>query len=147
MAKYTVGIIFLYLFISVPEFKSKLNDSDMLEWAEVHGNFYGTSRQFVTYTCDSGTDILLDIDVQGAFQVKKKLPNAILIFIMPPSLDELKNRLVGRGSDSGSVIDKRLINAEREIQEKDRYDHIIVNDDLEKAASDFISIITTHRNR
>jgi len=135
-----------YYFVSVSEFKEKIDQSEMLEWAEVHGNYYGTSKQFVTDKLNAGIDILLDIDVQGAHQVKKLIPEVITVFIMPPSLDDLSERLNRRGTDTKEVIQKRLGNALTEMREKDWYDFVIINDDLETAASEFISLLKKHRN-
>lgn len=135
-----------YFYISKEEFTEMIKDDRWAEWAEVHGNYYGTSSQFLKDSLLAGKDILLDVDVQGAGQILEKFPDSVTIFIMPPSMDVLRERLVGRGADSSSDIEKRLRNAEKEIEQKDMYRYIIVNDDLEAAKEDFISVFRKYRN-
>ena len=137
---------FDYYFISKEEFKKRINSSKWPEWAEVHGNYYGTSAEFLNNGLASGRDILLDIDVQGTRQILERYPDSITIFIMPPSLDTLRNRLKFRGTDSKAVIRKRLLNAEKEITNKDLYLHVIVNDQLSIAIENLISIIEKYRS-
>lgn len=134
-----------YSFIDEDEFRSMIVDGDFLEWAEVHGNFYGTSRKRIEDMMQQGIDVILDIDVQGAKQIRKIFPDSVLIFIMPPSMEELRQRLIGRGSDAGDIIEKRLKNAQDEIKEYNHYDYVIVNDVIEHAHNDFRSIITAER--
>lgn len=134
-----------YYFISQNDFKKKLQNNQWAEWAEVHGNFYGTSSEFLNKTLSSGKNVLLDIDIQGAAQIIKQYPNdSVTIFIMPPSLDVLKNRLKRRGSDNDEAIEKRLLDAEKEIAQKDFYHYIIVNDQLSESIEKLISIIEKH---
>ena len=111
------------------------------EWARVHDHYYGTSAQFLSDSVAEGRDILMDIDVQGAMQIKDRFPEAVTIFIMPPTMDVLKQRLAARGTDSRAIIEKRLQNAVIEMEQKERYHHIIVNDDLEAATGELIAIV------
>lgn len=134
-----------YYFIPIEEFKKNIKLNLWAEWAEVHGHFYGTSAKFIESTLDKGSDILLDIDVQGARQILKRYPDAITIFIMPPSIDELEKRLQKRGSDSRLTIAKRLKAAEAEIAQKDFYTHEIINDSLSKAIEQLTDIINLPR--
>lgn len=122
-----------YFFVDVPRFKKMIAKQHLVEWAEVHGNYYGTAADFIDRQLKNGMSVLLDIDVQGAEQIARRYPDAIKIFIMPPSVAELARRLSARGADSQDVIEKRLKNAENEISRKDFYDHVIVNDQLTDA--------------
>lgn len=134
-----------YHFISRVNFQKGIDSDKWAEWAEVHGNFYGTSAEFIDKGLASGHDILLDIDVQGTIQILKQYPDCITIFIMPPSLDALRGRLESRGTDSKEVIAKRLENAEKEMANKNLYQYIIVNDRLSVAIERLISIIGKYR--
>lgn len=130
-----------YFFISEDEFTENSKNNNWAEWANVHGHFYGTHASFIKDNLAKGRDILLDIDVQGAEQIVKRFPETITIFIMPPSFDTLRNRLEKRGTDSERSITKRLENAKTEIAKKSMYQHIIINDDIEKAVHELISIL------
>ena len=134
-----------YRFLSLEEFDERLEKSLFLEHASVHGNMYGTLRGDVESVIESGRDIILEIDVQGAFQVKSKM-DCILVFILPPSLSVLEERLRGRGTDSDEKIKLRLKNAEHEISLSSEFDHRIVNDSLAQTAFELKSIIIKHRN-
>ncbi len=136
-----------YFFVSKEEFERMVEEGDFLEWANVYGNLYGTSKSQVLRALNEGKDILLDIDVQGALQVKKNLPEAVLIFIMPPSFDELERRLRNRGTDSEDVIKRRLETAKEEIKKAVYYDYIVVNDVLEVAFDKLKSIVTAEKCR
>ncbi len=136
-----------YFFVSKEEFERMVEEGDFLEWANVYGNLYGTSKSQVLRALNEGKDILLDIDVQGALQVKKNLPEAVLIFIMPPSFDELERRLRHRGTDSEDVIKRRLETAKEEIKKAVYYDYIVVNDVLEVAFDKLKSIVTAEKCR
>ena len=129
-----------YFFTDTESFVAMIDDGQMLEWAKVHDNYYGTSRTFVEKTLGAGKDLLLDIDVQGAGQIMEKKRPLVSIFIQPPSLDVLRQRLETRGTDSQQVIEKRLDNAAGEMAHKDRYDHVVVNDDLERAKEAFCAL-------
>ena len=133
-----------YFFISVEEFQADIEKGIWAEWAKVHDNYYGTSMAFLNQTLKSGADILLDIDVQGSRQILEKYPDAVSIFIMPPSLEILLQRLRGRGTESGTVIEKRMMNARKEIAQSRFYQYIVVNEDLEDAKQELFSIIQRH---
>ncbi|RKQ61747.1 guanylate kinase [Thermovibrio guaymasensis] len=134
-----------YWFISREEFLKRIEEGDFLEWAEVYGNLYGTSKSQVLKALNEGKDVLLDIDTQGALQVKKNFPEAVLIFILPPSLEELERRLRNRGTDPEEVIEKRLKVAREEIKRAKFYDYIVVNDVLEVAYNKLKSIISAEK--
>lgn len=134
-----------YHFIDVETFRSMIDQGDFLEWAEVHGNFYGTSKSWITNQMAVGSDVLLEIDWQGAQQVRAAFPEAIGIFILPPSLEELERRLTGRGTDSREVIVRRLAAAQAEMRHVGEFDYAIINDDLERALDDLRSILRASR--
>jgi guanylate kinase len=136
-----------YWFVSREEFMKMVEEGDFLEWAEVYGNLYGTSKSQVLKALNQGKDVLLDIDTQGALQVKKNFPDAVLIFILPPSLQELERRLRKRGTDDEETIKKRLKIAREEIKRARHYDYLIVNDELEVAYNKLKSIITAEKSR
>ena len=131
-----------YNFISRERFEEMIANDELLEHNVFVGNYYGTPKSPVINCIENGQDILIEVDVNGAVQIREKMPDAISIFIMPPSLEILKNRLTGRGTDSAEVIEKRLGEALREIASAKDYDYIVVNDDLETAANDFVSIMS-----
>jgi len=130
-----------YFFITKKEFLKKIQENFWAEWAKVHDNLYGTSLKFIKEKIEKGSSLLLDIDIQGAKQIKAAIPNGVTIFIMPPSFRVLEQRLRLRGTDSEDVIQKRLANAEKEMQEKNFYDFSIVNDDLNMADLELAQII------
>ncbi len=134
-----------YYFISEEEFRRRIAAGDFLEYAEVHGHLYGTRRDIVESALDAGTDIVLEIDVQGSFIVKQKMPEAITVFVKPPSMAELRRRLEGRGSESAEERELRIKNAETEIACACRYDYVVVNDDLERTVEEIISIVRKNR--
>jgi guanylate kinase len=136
-----------YHFVSTTEFEGMLKRGEFLESAQVHGNCYGTSRTWVTAETQKGHDILLEIDWQGAFQVRKLVPGAINIFILPPSLEALDERLKTRAVDSPEVISRRLANARGEIAHVDEFEYVIINEDFSRAAQDLISIVRAERLR
>lgn len=134
-----------YYFVSKADFESKIAQNGFLEWAQYVDDYYGTPREPVEEALSKGQDVLLEIEVQGALQVKQTLPEAILVFIIPPSLSELRRRLLVRGTDSLPKIRKRLERAVEEIRMADRFKYVLVNDQLDKAVSDFASIIQAER--
>ncbi|GAB4558039.1 MAG: guanylate kinase [Rhizobacter sp.] len=134
-----------YLFIDEPEFRRKIAAGEFFEWAEVHGNLYGTSRAEVEHLIGSGQDVVLEIDYQGALQIKKLFPNAILIFILPPSWDELAQRLTRRGEDQPEVIAQRLANARIEVAQAKYFDFVIINALFETALFDLKAIVHSQR--
>lgn len=123
-----------YFFRSREEFEELIRNGQMLEYAEYVGNYYGTPLTYVNETLDKGIDVFLEIEVQGALQVKKKVPDAVFIFLTPPDLNELEERLVGRGTDSEEVIAQRIERAREEIALMSEYDYAIVNDKVPLAA-------------
>ncbi|QSX30329.1 guanylate kinase [Shewanella cyperi] len=134
-----------YHFVSVDQFKGLIAEGAFFEWAEVFGNYYGTSRHAVEDTLARGIDVFLDIDWQGAQQVRKLMPEAIGVFILPPSKTELERRLTGRGQDSAEVIASRMAKAVSEMSHYNEYDYVIVNDDFDSALADLRAIIRAAR--
>ena len=134
-----------YFFVDVEEFKALIAKQEFLEYAQVYDNFYGTNANVVRDLQAQGHDVILEIDIQGATQIRDILPDAISIFIAPPSMHELEQRLVGRGTDSEEVIAKRLGKARFEINQARYFDYIVINDDLERACCDVLSIMETQR--
>lgn len=130
-----------YFFITQEEFEKNIQNNIFLEWAIVHGNYYGTSKKYIEDIINDGFDCILDIDVQGAFNLKKNNITALYIFISPPSLEELKERLLKRNTDSLETIEKRIKNAEEEMKYKNYYDHVIINDNLNVAFKELEQII------
>ena len=135
-----------YFFTSPGKFKQGIRNGFWAEWAEVHGNFYGTSAAFLEQSLAAGKGVLLDIDVQGTRQILERFPDSVTIFIMPPSINALKARLVKRGTDDQAVIARRLENAEKEIAQRQIYQHVIINDDLAQAKADFIALFAMYRS-
>ena len=134
-----------YHFVDVQYFLEMVSRGDFLEWAEVHGNYYGTSRRWIEAEMTAGRDVLLEIDWQGAQQVRKAFPAAIGIFILPPSLEKLKSRLSGRGTDSAETIARRIAAARDEMRHVDEFDYVIINDDLQQALGNLRSIVSATR--
>lgn len=130
-----------YYFVSEEEFKKYIEEGKMLEYAEFVGNYYGTPLDSVQDLLDQGKEVVLEIDVQGATQVREKMKDAVFIFIAPPSYDELLQRLVNRGTESREVIEARIEKAKREIDLAYMYDYIVVNDTVENAADKIVAII------
>ena len=133
-----------YNFISRERFEEMIANDELLEHNVFVGNYYGTPKAPVLNAVNDGKNMLIEVDVNGAYQILEKIPDAVSIFIMPPSLEILKARLTGRRTDEQSVIDKRLFEALREISCAKDYDYIVVNDDLETAANEFVSINKFH---
>lgn len=136
-----------YYFITENKFQQMIEHNDFLEYACVFGNYYGTSRAVIEEIINSGVDVFLDIDWQGAQQIRQKMPSARTIFILPPSKNELLRRLRGRGQDSEETINQRMAQAVAEIKHYNEYDYIIVNDDFNTALGDLQSIIRSERLR
>ena len=136
-----------YHFVDVQAFLEMVNRGGFLEWAEVHGNYYGTSKQWIASEMAAGRDVLLEIDWQGAQQVRKVFPQAIGIFVLPPSMPVLQERLSGRGTDSAEVIARRIAAARDEMRHVDEFDYVIINDDLQQASRDLQSVISACRLR
>lgn len=134
-----------YHFIAIEDFKSKVEQGSFLEYAEVFGNYYGTSNQVIDDQLESDLDVILEIDWQGAQQVRKLRPDAISIFILPPSVDELEQRLCGRKQDSQEVIKTRVQQSCDDMCHYDEFDYIVINDDFDSAVQDLASIFQCHR--
>lgn len=134
-----------YHFITKEEFIKGIENGKWAEWAQVHGNFYGTSVEFINKGLSTGRDILVDIDVQGTMQILKKYAGAVTFFIMPPSLEVLKKRLESRGTEDADSIAKRIQTGKEEMVQKSVYLHVIVNDSLSEAISELVSIIENYR--
>lgn len=131
-----------YFFTTPEEFRRLIDAGRFAEWADVHGNFYGTAKDFVEKAFAGGKSLLLDIDVQGAEQLRQSYPGeTVRIFLKPPSMEELERRLRARGTDSEESIAKRMQGAAKEIAEMDRFDHVIVNDDLERAGFELVGVV------
>ena len=136
-----------YFFVSKEIFEEKVQQDGLVEYACYCDNYYGTPRDYVESQMAMGKDVLLEIEIQGALKVKEKFPEALLLFVMPPSAKELENRLTGRGTESADVVAKRLCRAVVEAQGIENYDYIVINDDLEVCTQELHSIIrTAHRS-
>jgi guanylate kinase len=133
-----------YRFISCDEFDSLLETGGLLEWAEVHGNRYGTPRADVQAKIAEGAQVILEIDPQGAFQVRDLIPDSVLVFIMPPSREELQRRLAGRGSETKEQVEVRMRTAERELALVGKYDHVVINDDVARATDELAGVIDSY---
>ena len=134
-----------YHFVSREEFEQMIRNNQFLEHANVFGNYYGTARRFLEEAKEKKHDLLLDIDVQGAEQMKRKLPEAVSIFVLPPDRKTLESRLRKRSEDTEEVIARRLVTASREIGNYDKYDYILINDDLEESIERLQSIVLSER--
>lgn len=130
-----------YFYKTNPEFEKLIAENKLLEYAKFVNNYYGTPKEYVEQTLAEGYDVFLEIEVQGALQVKKNFPEGVFIFLFPPSLEELKNRIVSRGTETEDLILNRLKEARNEIEMMDAYDYVVVNDDVEKAVEKIQAII------
>ncbi len=130
-----------YYFLDDEAFDELIEHDGLLEWADVHGKRYGTPKRVVEEQIAAGKQVILEIDVQGAFQVKEKLPHAILVFVSPPSLEELRRRLMGRATEDSAEIERRLKTAEIELAQSPNYDKRFVNDKLDDAVDELVSFI------
>ena len=136
-----------YFFVDRATFDRMIEAGDFFEWAQVHGNRYGTSRQAIAARMQAGADVVLEIDWQGALQIRRLFANAILIFVLPPSWDELRARLQRRGEDSDEVIELRLANAREELAQVNQFDYVIINEVFERALFDLKAIVHAQRLR
>ena len=136
-----------YHFITENVFHRKIEENELLEWAEVHGNMYGTSCVETEKLLRAGKDLLLDIDVQGAAEVRRAMPDAVTVFIMPPSYEELEERLRGRKQDTLEVIESRLAKAQEEVFQCQSFDYVVVNDSLQQASNLLQAIVLAERSR
>ncbi len=130
-----------YFFTSKEDFLKEVENGDFLEWAEFNGNYYGTKQAWVERNLNKGRNLILEIETKGALQIKQKMPDAVLIFILPPSLEELEHRLRGRNTEDEATIQGRLHEVKREIECSKNYDYRIINDDLEKALSELEKLV------
>lgn len=134
-----------YFFIEKDKFENMIDKNEFLEYATVYDNYYGTPKQYVMDSLKNGNDVLLEIDIVGALQIKDRFDDAVFIFILPPSLEELKNRIIGRGTESLSDIEKRHGSAIAEIEQVIKYDYAVVNDDVSRAVQDIEAIIRAEK--
>ena len=134
-----------YHFVDRGTFEAMAADGRLLEWAEYAGNLYGTPRAPVEEAIAEGRVVLLEIEVQGALQVKERVPDALLVFLVPPSVEELERRLAGRGTEDAATVARRLGVAQRELAAKDAFDHVVVNDDLERCVAEVRDLIEQAR--
>ena len=136
-----------YFFYNKEDFEKMIAADEFLEYAEFCGNYYGTPRSYVDKSIKEGKDVLLEIEIQGSLQVKKKIPEAILVFLTPPSLEVLEQRLRGRNTETEEKIQLRLAKAEEELKMLDLYDYVVVNDTVEKSVEDIIEIVNAEKNK
>lgn len=136
-----------YFFITKEEFEKMIAKGELIEYARYVNNYYGTPRAYVEQKLEEGKDVILEIEIQGAMKVKKAFPDTLLMFVTPPTAGELKNRLMGRGTETEEVIDSRLRRAAEEADGMDQYDYLVVNDDLENCAEEMHSIIQGEHRR
>lgn len=136
-----------YFFRTKEEFEKLIEEDALIEYAQYVGNYYGTPRSYVEEQLSQGKNVILEIEIQGAMKVKEKIPEALLVFVTPPTVEELKNRLVGRGTETEDVIADRLARAAEEAEGMDEYDYILVNDDLEECVENLHQIIRSEHAR
>lgn len=134
-----------YFFVSNEEFENMIEEGKLLEYAKVHGNYYGTPKDFVLKSVDSGDVVILEIDVQGALQVKNNYPDAVLVFILPPDFEELKKRLIGRATEDEATVNLRLNNAKKEMEFLSEYNYSIVNEFVDDSVKKMEAIILAER--
>ncbi len=136
-----------YFFLTETEFQKKIGNGEFLEWAKVYEHYYGTPKQYVKQLLESGEDVVLDIEVQGAIQVKRSLPEAVLVFLAPPSLTELKKRLIGRNTERETELEKRLQYIETEFQSVPQYDYLVINQEIDLTCERIECIIQAEKYR
>ena len=136
-----------YFFVNRESFEKMIEEGQLIEYAQYVNNYYGTPRQYVFQQMADGKDVILEIEIQGALKIKEQFPEALLLFVMTPNADELKRRLVGRGTESTEVIEARLHRAEEEAAGIDSYDYILINDNLEQCVEDMHQLIQAQHNR
>ena len=136
-----------YFFKTREEFEEMIAKDELVEYAQYVSNYYGTPKAYVEEQLAAGKDVILEIEIQGALKIKEKFPETLLLFMTPPSADELKDRLVGRGTETMDVVESRLARAVEEAQGIEKYDYIIVNDDLEECVERFHSIVSNEHDR
>ena len=136
-----------YWFVDEPEFRAMIGRDEFFEWAQVHGNLYGTSRKAIEARLMRGEDVVLEIDWQGALQIKRLFPHAVLIFVLPPSWEELRQRLTRRGEDGPEVIETRMVNARLEVAQARHFDFVIINSLFDTALFDLKAVVHSQRLR
>lgn len=136
-----------YFFRTREEFEQMIEEDALLEYAKYVENYYGTPRAYVEQQLENGKDVILEIEIQGAMKVKEKIPQAVLVFVTPPSMDELKNRLIGRGTETMDVIESRLKRASEEAEGIEDYDYLLINDDLDTCVKDLHHLIQSEHYR
>ncbi|MDI6816531.1 MAG: guanylate kinase [Actinomycetota bacterium] len=136
-----------YFFLSEDEFKRHIESGDFIEWALVHENYYGTLKSVIERVLAGGRDVILEIDVQGALQVRDAMPEAVLIFIQPPSMDELAGRLELRNTETEEELNRRLKNAEGEMVLANKYDYVVINDEIDRAVTELEEIVREAKHK
>jgi guanylate kinase len=136
-----------YFYKSLDEFKKMVENDELIEWVEYCDNFYGTPRQYVDESLDNGLDVVLELEVEGAYNIRNKYPDCVLVFILPPSFDELRKRIENRGTENPEVILKRMDKARKEVTYINNYDYVIINDDISKAVDEINLIIISEKLR
>jgi len=136
-----------YFYKTTDEFKNMIENDEFVEWVEYCGNYYGTPKKYIEDSVENGYDVLLEIEVEGAAKIKEKYPDCVLIFMLPPSLDELKKRIEGRGTEKPEVIENRLKQAKREIEYIDMYDYVVINDSLDNAINSVNIILEAEKSK
>jgi guanylate kinase len=136
-----------YHFLSETDFRAMIEADEFVEWAEVHGHLYGTSRQALQAALDEGRFLILDVDVQGALQMRERVPDVVLVFVLPPSADALVERLTGRGTEGSDTMIQRIKNARNELDQAGLFDYIVVNDNLDQAIDEVRSIVLAEGRR
>lgn len=135
-----------YFFVTREQFEEKIGQDGLIEYANYCGNYYGTPRAYVEQQLETGKDVVLEIEIQGALKIKEKFPTALLLFVMPPSAEELRKRLIGRGTETQEIIDQRMHRAIEEAQGIEQYDYIVINDQLEECVKELHALIGAARN-
>ncbi len=135
-----------YFFSTKEEFEQQIKEGGLIEYARYCDNYYGTPKAYVEEQLAAGRDVVLEIEIQGALKIKNQFPEALLLFVTPPSIAELKRRLIGRGTENEEVIRKRLLRAVEEVQGIEAYDYLVINDDLERCVEEIHGIVNTARN-
>jgi guanylate kinase len=136
-----------YFFVSKEEFLRRAEAGELLEWAEVYGNYYGTPRSYIEEVMNQGHDVILDIDINGAVQVRERYPDGLFIFVIPPSVEELKKRIIGRGTESEADIQRRLAEVPKWLEHGLSYQYVLVNDDLNAAVEGLRDILQAEKYR
>ena len=136
-----------YHFLSEADFRAMIEADEFVEWAEVHGHLYGTSREAVQAALDEGRFLILDVDVQGAMQMRERVPDVVLVFVLPPTADALVERLTERGTEGEDSVARRIENARHELEQASQFDYVVVNEDLEQAIDEVRSIVSAEGRR